>query len=256
MDPVDFQLLHQKQDIPIAETPVLLARSGTKVCFADTAQYSLLDLETKETISLIPFDTAHEKARSRPQHVGPQIRVIKDGEFLLSTTTTDSNDGGLFSSVLFSVPFTFFLFLFFFLSPRIQTVASESLFPRWEMQLGEQFSGLPFQRVLVGAPTAPLILTIICIINGDLFSPQDTSTLTCLRYRKARSKYTAFLTKSTSRRSKSPMTSPDTCRTRRTSFTLPPKATCFCSSGLRWIHKWPSSSRFHFFYLFISFCFH
>jgi len=79
------------QDLTIAETPVLLARSGTKVCFADTTQYSLLDIETKETMSLIPFDTANEKARSRPQHIGPQIKVINNGEFLLSTTTAESN---------------------------------------------------------------------------------------------------------------------------------------------------------------------
>jgi len=133
------------QDLTIAETPVLLARSGTKVCFADTTQYSLLDIETKETMSLIPFDTANEKARSRPQHIGPQIKVINNGEFLLSTTTAESNTFWLFFNLIFLKCSLVAFFIF-------QTAAWASLFPHKETQFGGPFSGLPFQPVLVSDP--------------------------------------------------------------------------------------------------------
>jgi hypothetical protein len=56
------------REVQIGDTPVLLARSGSKVCFADDKDYALLDVDTREAIPLIPFDTSTEKGRSFVVH--------------------------------------------------------------------------------------------------------------------------------------------------------------------------------------------
>jgi len=91
------------QEITVPDAPILLSQYKNTVCYADGSIYRVLDTATKEIVELFPYDIASEtRLRLKLSTVvKPHIKFIKvkDGEFLLSTTSQDQMGLGMFVSL-------------------------------------------------------------------------------------------------------------------------------------------------------------